>query len=522
MKNVSVEIAAGLLGSGKTAFINEYIESSEKMNSENTVLIQFERGKTEPDSSIRKLNINIGEIEDEEEISLQMEKFIKETSPENLIIEWNGMRDIGELFKILDRVEGIKVRGVRTIVDTGKFSLFYQNYRELIEGPVSQSDLVLINGEDGFVFKEIEKMNEKASIFTVEDFLHSEESIRNGVFRENPLKTGIKFAAVLIGLFFAYNIFILGGILNSEDIDMIKGVLTVSMGIVLEAVPFVLLGVLISALIQQLVTEEKIVKIIPKNRILGVFTALFMGFLFPVCDCASVPIAARLMKKKVPIYIALIFMLSSPVINPTVILATYYAFRDIFPDIIYIRLILGIITAVSAGLITSFVFRNREIFKDGKSETDLGTGCSCGYCIGYNPERGIGPFIRHVADEFISVGKYLIAGSIIAAVFQVALPIEIVYGFSDKTFAAVIVMVIFSYLISLCSTSDAFVAKSFFLRMPAVSVIGFLISGAMIDVKNTLVLSGIFRKRFTAVLVISVIAVSVTAVMIFSRLFAIY
>ena len=105
--------------------------------------------------------------------------------------------------------------------------------------------------------------------------------------------------------------------------EIIKNVSIIFMSIFLESLPFLLLGALISAIIETFVSNDTMVKIIPKNKILGSIVGVFLGFFLPACDCAVIPVSKRLIKKKVPINVVVSFMLASPIINPVVLLSTY-------------------------------------------------------------------------------------------------------------------------------------------------------------------------------------------------------
>lgn len=111
---------------------------------------------------------------------------------------------------------------------------------------------------------------------------------------------------------------------------------SIFISILIEAIPFVLIGVFISGLIQMFVTEEMMAKIIPKNRFLAVLSGTFAGVLFPACECGIVPIARRLLLKGVPLHAAVAFMLTAPIINPIVLFSTFIAFGNKW-DVVFYR-----------------------------------------------------------------------------------------------------------------------------------------------------------------------------------------
>ena len=143
--------------------------------------------------------------------------------------------------------------------------------------------------------------------------------------------------------------------------DLIKNISVIFTSIFFESFPFLLLGSFISSIIENFVSNEKISKLIPKNRILGSIVGVILGFFLPACDCAVIPVSKRLIKKKVPINVAISFMLSSPIINPVVLLSTYYAFYKTNPEIFWYRLVFGILIALLVGIIIGFIFKNKNV-----------------------------------------------------------------------------------------------------------------------------------------------------------------
>jgi uncharacterized protein len=83
---------------------------------------------------------------------------------------------------------------------------------------------------------------------------------------------------------------------------------TIFLSILIEALPFVLIGVLIAGFIQIFVTEDQIQRWIPKNKFLAVIMSCIVGALFPACECGIVPIVRRLVAKGVPIHAAMLYV----------------------------------------------------------------------------------------------------------------------------------------------------------------------------------------------------------------------
>lgn len=286
--------------------------------------------------------------------------------------------------------------------------------------------------------------------------------------------------------------------------DIIKDISIIFISIFFESLPFLLLGSLISAIIETYVSNETIAKIIPKNKILGSIVGVFLGFFLPACDCAVIPVSKRLLKKKVPINVAISFMLASPIINPVVLLSTYYAFYKSNPEIFWYRLVFGIIISLIIGIIMGVIFGKKDVIT---SSIDDDCDCHIDDCKCHHEhtnksfKNNILGIFKHTAYDMFEVVKYLMFGAIIASFVQVLLPRNILDMFNNNRVLSIIILMLFAYLISLCSTSDSFVGKSLLSSFGTSSIISYLLLGPMIDIKNTIVLLGNYKKSFVATLI---------------------
>lgn len=164
----------------------------------------------------------------------------------------------------------------------------------------------------------------------------------------------IGFALIIGALLY---LFLSGGQLpsilpNLRYSPQLLDVKTLFLSILLEAIPFVLIGVFFSALLQTFVSDETVRKWTPKHPFIAIPFATMLGFLFPVCECAIVPIVRRLIHKGMPVYVGMIFLLAGPIVNPVVMAATYTAFPNQPQMVLYRTLFAFIVAAV--GLILFF------------------------------------------------------------------------------------------------------------------------------------------------------------------------
>ena len=291
-------------------------------------------------------------------------------------------------------------------------------------------------------------------------------------------------------------------VLRRIEVFNIKNIAIIFLSIFFEALPFLLLGSIISSIIEKYVSNEKIASIIPKNPILGSLFGIFLGFFLPACDCAVIPITKRLIKKKVPINVAVSFMLASPIINPVVLLSTYYAFYSTNPKIFWARFILGILVAVVVSSILGLIFKNEFVVKNSIEEIE--EECSC--CHNHH-ENAFLEIVNHTMSDLFDVLKYMIFGALIASFVQVYMPRSVITVFNSNNYLSIIVLMLFAYLLSLCSTSDSFIGKSLINSFTKSSVVAYLLLGPMIDVKNTIVLVGNFKKKFTIYLIVLIFVV---------------
>lgn len=284
--------------------------------------------------------------------------------------------------------------------------------------------------------------------------------------------------------------------------------------IVIEALPFILIGAVLASFMQVYISNNIFNKIISKNKLLGSIQAGIIGVFLPVCECATVPITKGLLNKKVPLNVAITYMLAAPIVNPLVILSTYYAF-DGNIKVVLLRVGVGFFIAVIAGLLMLCLSGENNIFIDN-GEGELQGKCLCGCSeIDDNSSKPI-RLLKHTSLEFYEIGKYFIVGATLTSIFQTFVPRDIIFYFENSAVLSIIILMAFSFLISLCSEADAFVASTFMNRFSLGSITGFLIIGPMIDIKNTIMLFSIFKKSFVIKLLFVVFSLCfITSALIF-------
>ncbi|THF79591.1 permease [Cohnella fermenti] len=281
--------------------------------------------------------------------------------------------------------------------------------------------------------------------------------------------------------------------------------------ILLEALPFLILGVFASSIMHVFIPEAWIRKGIPRNPILGIVMACLLGIVFPICECGLIPVVRRLTAKGMPAYAGVVFILVGPIVNPIVFSSTYLAFRT-KPEMVYARMGLAIAIGLLVGLLL-YYFLKQSPFRRGKNEPEATPGHSHAdghsHSHSHSGNRWADVF-EHAGAEFFDMGKYLIVGSMLAAAIQAYVPRADLVGIGQQEFAAHFFMMGFAFVLSLCSTSDAFVATSFTGTFSTGALLSFLVFGPMLDVKSTLMLLSLFKTRF----VLTLAAIIVPAVFV--------
>lgn len=289
----------------------------------------------------------------------------------------------------------------------------------------------------------------------------------------------------------------------------------VFLSIIIEAFPFLFIGALVAALIELYVSEETIKKFLPKNAFIQIIVAAFFGIIFPLCECTIIPITRKLIQKSVPVSTALVFMLATPIINPIPMLATYYAFGRT-TDVMMHRVVLGFIIAISIGMLHLHYSKEDVILNEGNKELEDEDSNNESDLKKKNFFEKISLLTASTMKEFLGVSVYLVAGSAIAAFITVAMPDKMVLYMQNNNYAGIISLQALGYALSLCSHGDAFVAAGLANKFTFYPVLAFLIISPMIDIKNTIILLGLFKKKFSIALIIKIFIITFIVVLLFS------
>lgn len=285
--------------------------------------------------------------------------------------------------------------------------------------------------------------------------------------------------------------------------------------ILLEALPFVLLGTLVSSLMHLYLNADVIKYWLRRGHWLGLATAALLGFLFPVCECAIIPITRGLVRKGVPVGMAVAFLLAVPIINPIVLASTFYAFHGAW-GVVLLRAICGFLVAIFVGDHLGTRYRNayplRTVSFYDTHECDHEDCGNHAHTHGAHPtsREGVGmtrsllQLLGHTSEEFFEVGRFLIIGAALSAALQTLVPRQLLTVVGQNSVLSVVALMALAYCLSLCSEADAFIARTFVGQFTGGSILAFLVLGPMLDIKATLLLSGTFTGQFVQRLAVAV------------------
>lgn len=293
----------------------------------------------------------------------------------------------------------------------------------------------------------------------------------------------------------------------------LQGFVTVFLGIFIEALPFLMAGVLVSSAIHLFVSADQVQQLSPRNPFLAALGGSLLGLAFPVCECGAIPATRRLLSKGAALPAGIAFAVAAPVINPVVLIATFVAFGNW--QMVAWRAGLTIVIAVTVALVIGATPRRELVLAHGVDQADDHdhTGGdhdhdhdhhdhAHGVQPGEGPLRMAQRILEHANGEFFEMTRYLIIGAMLAAALQTVVPQQALLALGDGPLLSVLVMIGLAVVLSICSTVDSFIALSFVNSFTPGAILAFLVFGPMIDIKSALMLTSTFSRRTVALIIL--------------------
>jgi len=255
---------------------------------------------------------------------------------------------------------------------------------------------------------------------------------------------------------------------------------TIFVAIAVQAMPFLVLGITISAAIAAFVPDNFLPRVLPNRPTLAVPVAAVAGAALPGCECGSVPIAGRLVSRGALPAAALTFLLAAPAINPVVLVATAVAFPG-QPEVVGARALASLMAAIIVGLIWARFGNDKFLERARKRHVHEG--------------RPLAVMAETAQHDLLQAGGFLIIGAATAATLQTVVPRDILDSVAGAGFLSVLALGVLAVVMAICSEADAFVAASL-TQFSLTSRLAFMVVGPMVDVKLIALQSGTFGGRF--------------------------
>ena len=285
------------------------------------------------------------------------------------------------------------------------------------------------------------------------------------------------------------------------------------LSIVFEGAPYILVGTLLSGFIDAFLPAKLLERVLPKSRVLATFAAGFLGLVFPVCECAIVPVIRRLVQKGLPMSCAVTYMLAAPIVNPIVAVSTLTAFKEFqnwswadpaSASMTIARLSLGYVVAVLVGLFI-IRFKPKQILRaniTAQIEATAKEGAEADSAAKSAPFNGkLVHAMRTTMRDFLDTGMYFTVGVIITSIFNTRVDQAILNSVAGNEALALPSMMGLAMVLSLCSTSDAFIAAPM-AAFSSAAKLAFLVFGPMMDIKLLFMYSAVFHRRVVLAFVI--------------------
>ena len=271
--------------------------------------------------------------------------------------------------------------------------------------------------------------------------------------------------------------------------------------IVLEGVPFLLLGAIISGLVDVLLPAGVIKNALPRSKTQGIFAAMGAGIIFPLCECGAMPIVQRLIRKGIPPAVAATYMLAAPALNPLAMFGTFLAFRNQDPWLmVVLRFVLSLVVLTFLGLwfvrVRPEQMLRPETLLSSRQKPEQSP--NPGLILTPRPGLSLGglqQFTGAVIRDFTGVLLFLVIGAAAAAIFSTGFNRNLLVPIGQNIILGPLAGILLAQLLCLCSTTDAFIIAAFApFSVPA--KIAFLVAGPLIDLKLYWLYRSAFKPSF--------------------------
>ena len=310
---------------------------------------------------------------------------------------------------------------------------------------------------------------------------------------------------------------------NEGALERLATAWAIFQGLLLEAIPFLILGVAIAGLARWWVPQAAWIRRLPANPLLAPITGALMGFALPACECGNVPVARRLLASGAPMGTAFGFLFAAPVLNPIVLASTWAAFpnspwllvaRPLGAFLLSILLSIVLVQLSETQLLDPALLSERRMAQPlgqlGLLERSSGLiGAPQADPTPRQPQRLDGfTVLEQSSREFLDLLGLLLIGCMIAALVQTWVPRSWLLAVGSAPTASILALMLLAVVVSVCSSVDAFLALGFAAQVTPGALLAFLLLGPVVDLKMAGLYTTLMRpKAIGLTAVVSALAV---------------
>lgn len=267
---------------------------------------------------------------------------------------------------------------------------------------------------------------------------------------------------------------------------VIQDGLTLGLSVLIESIPFIILGIALSVIVQVWLPQTWLMSILPRGPIARRFVISLLGMFLPVCECGNVPLARGLIARGYTVSDSMTFLLAAPIVNPVTIITTHQAF-GFDNGILVARLVGALLIANLLGWLYS-----RHPQPEALLTTKFAASCKVeptGLGAG-KWARSLEMFVR----ESSALMPALIIGSALAGAIQMVVSRDLLVSLGNDPLLSVLAMMGLAFVISICANVDSFFILPFADTFLPGSLVAFLLLGPIVDVK----MLALMRTTFSA------------------------
>lgn len=293
---------------------------------------------------------------------------------------------------------------------------------------------------------------------------------------------------------------------------------TLTLSVLVEALPFVILGALVSVFIRLFAPTAGLLGRLPKTPIFRRLCISLFGAFMPVCECGNVLVARGLMVRGLTVAESTTFLLAAPIINPVTFLSTASAF-SLDPSVVWTRMAGALFIANLVGGLISLHKDQMSLVSKG-FYNDL---CETEAAGGHDDHHGHDHHDHHhgsgggawregveiFRDETSLMLKVLCLGAVIAGLTQVFVPRDVLTALGSDPVFSILAMIALAFVVSICANVDAFFALAYASTFTAGSIVAFLVFGPMVDIKMLALMRTTYKTRLLALITLVVALCSV-------------